>query len=97
LYDISVSILVMSDSTSKSATSYCWNAASRSFSASAGSIANNSCCSLVNGSSNRGATQIGVRWKTVRCSVSAAMAGTYWTALAPVPIDATRSPAVDFE
>ncbi len=45
----------------------------------------------------RGATQIGVRWKTVRCPVSAAMAGTYWTALAPVPIDATRSPAVDFE
>ena len=34
-----------------------------------------------------------MRWNTVRCSTSGAMAGTYWTALAPVPIDATRSPA----
>jgi hypothetical protein len=33
----------------------------------------------------------------VTCSASGAMAGTYWMALAPVPIDATRSPAVDFE
>ena len=39
--------------------------------------------------------QIGVRWKTVRCSTSGAMAGTYWMALAPVPMDATRSPARD--
>ena len=29
--------------------------------------------------------------------VPAAISGTYWMALAPVPIDATRSPAVDFE
>lgn len=28
---------------------------------------------------------------------SAAISGTYWMALAPVPIDATRSPAVDLE
>jgi hypothetical protein len=37
------------------------------------------------------------RWNTVRCVASAAISGTYWMALAPVPIDATRSPAVDFE
>ncbi len=41
----------------------------------------------------RGVIQIGVRWNTVRCSTSGAIAGTYWIALAPVPIDATRSPA----
>ena len=39
--------------------------------------------------------QIGDRWNTVRCSTSGAIAGTYWIALAPVPIDATRSPAID--
>ena len=43
----------------------------------------------------RGVIQIGVRWNTVRCSTSGAIAGTYWIALAPVPIDATRSPASD--
>ena len=29
----------------------------------------------------RGVIQIGVRWNTVRCSTSGAMAGTYWIAL----------------
>ena len=33
-----------------------------------------------------------MRWKTVRCSTSSAIAGITWTAEAPVPITATRLP-----
>ena len=34
----------------------------------------------------------GVRWKTCSRSTSGWIAGTYWIAEAPVPIDATRLP-----
>src|SRR4051812_40230839 len=43
----------------------------------------------------RGVIQIGERWNTVTCAADGAIAGTYWIALAPVPIDATRSPSTD--
>ena len=38
-----------------------------------------------------GMTHGGVRWKTCSCSTSGAIAGTYWIADAPVPIDARRA------
>ena len=39
-----------------------------------------------------GSTQAGVRWNTVRCSVSWAMIGMNWIALAPVPMTTTFLP-----
>ena len=40
----------------------------------------------------RGSTQPGVRWKTVIAATRGWMAGTIWTAEAPVPMTATRWP-----
>ena len=40
-----------------------------------------------------GVTQIGVRWNTVRCSARFASFGISWTAVAPVPMIATRLPS----
>ena len=37
-----------------------------------------------------GVTQIGVRWNTVRCAARPASSGISWTAVAPVPMIATR-------
>ena len=45
------------------------------------------------GPSSFGRHQIGVRWKTVRCSTSGAIDGMTCTAEAPVPMTATRLPA----
>ncbi len=42
--------------------------------------------------SSRGSTQPGVRWKTVIAATWGWMAGTIWTAEAPVPMTATRLP-----
>ena len=39
-----------------------------------------------------GVTQIGVRWKTVSSHATLAICGISWTAVAPVPITATRLP-----
>ncbi len=40
----------------------------------------------------RGRNQLPVRWKTVMWATRWAIAGTNWTALAPVPTTATRLP-----
>ena len=42
--------------------------------------------------SGRGMTHGGVRWNTVKWATSGWIWGTNWTAEAPVPITATRSP-----
>ena len=47
----------------------------------------------LSGASSFGRHQIGVRWNTVSCSTSGAIAGMTWIADAPVPITATRLPA----
>ena len=41
----------------------------------------------------RGRNQFPVRWNTYRRATCSAISGTNWTALAPVPITATRLPA----
>ncbi len=46
----------------------------------------------VNGRSSLGTIHGGVRWNTVTCAATFASSGTTWTALAPVPITATRLP-----
>ena len=84
---------VCSESAAKSARSYIHQILQRCRRAANGTRAKRRCCSGVNGPSMRGVIQIGERWNTVSCSTSCAIAGTYWIALAPVPIDATRSPA----
>ena len=51
----------------------------------------------LSGASSFGRHQIGVRWKTVSCSTSGAIAGITWIAEAPVPMTATRLPASSTE
>jgi hypothetical protein len=42
---------------------------------------------------SRTSTDEGVRWKTYSSSQARARCGTHWTAVAPVPMTATRLPA----
>ncbi|CNJ42527.1 Uncharacterised protein [Mycobacterium tuberculosis] len=53
---------------------------------------NNSCTARGVGKSSRGSTQAGVRWNTLTNPACFTSSGMIWTALAPVPITATRLP-----
>ena len=58
----------------------------------AGTLANTLCAAVGVARSRRGITQPGVRWKTLTKSACFTSSGTICTALAPVPITATRLP-----
>ena len=65
----------------------------RNASTGVGSARNDASCSSVYGVSTLGITQLAVRWNRCTCPAVLMISGTNCTALAALPMTATRSPA----